>query len=942
MTIVTIVHKSKNLTPSEEDKKKFDTCAAKRNEFLRKFPKETLLDALSLDSYCLGRNEDAFCRWVTNYERWGGGAIDCHANHLAVWYSEGKLKFDSQLSKYRKANPDKTDDEIVKERVFEPLVAFINSRGEDLRIKKYTSYGQHALLQILNLYFYDEFVDISKREWIEDICKKFNLDSDKSIYAQSHAVKIFIDELVQEIGNANLTPSRVRGEIEAMLNLKKRKDVKRRDEVSSNGENLLGGFFVNKIAPCFWKLSIDDFTEGERSIYRKNTNLIMLPNSARNEKVAESRMEQGALFDNAIRKGDLVYICLGGAAQHLVRITDVRERKCELVASANGTKCSGEQLWMPDKPSTFLRVPSNELEIFSKNLLEPCFSKSVAELCKSAVIAPRYWWMNARDSEWKKSFSETLKALKVDEERHYTVFAEKEMRLKKEAFYGCREGDFIIGYSTTDNRVYSILCCSWAWFAYDTDELHKKDNFYFRKLVDFAVPVEKEQLFEDIELKKLDVWTVKGNAKQVSLSALTVSQVEAFMKLAKNLNPDLSLPISCADGSGLPKMEWADGIGRPRNLIRFGAPGTGKSFKLNDEACLNRENNKEGHFECANDRRYERVTFYPTYSYAQFVGTYKPVMKPIIGNDGKDELDAKGNVKEDISYEFVPGPFLRMLVKALNEPEKNWCLIIEEINRANAAAVFGDVFQLLDRGSDGNSEYAIAASEDIKKHLKKNLKDEGKSALTELTGSRVDSNGDVNLKIPRNMYIWATMNSADQGVFPMDTAFKRRWEFEYIGVDEEADADKKKGEDARCTKWTIDGVNYKWDKVRRVINGLLSANGVNEDKLMGPYFIQPATKEETSITLGAFSSKVLMYLWEDAGRMIRRNLFGDKIGTYSEFVEKWKNDGINVFDAAAKKDQLKKEIKDILDELIQPPSGESSKNGEPPKNETPDTLSPRG
>lgn len=335
-----------------------------------------------------------------------------------------------------------------------------------------------------------------------------------------------------------------------------------------------------------------------------------------------------------------------------------------------------------------------------------------------------------------------------------------------------------------------------------------------------------------------------------------------------------------------------------RNLIVFGAPGTGKSFEL--------EENRKNQF----PKNYERVTFYPTYSYAQFVGTYKPVMKPIIGNDGKEELDAKGNVKEDISYDFVPGPFLRMLVKALNEPEKNWCLIIEEINRANAAAVFGDVFQLLDRGSDGDSEYAIAASEDIKKHLKKKLDDNGKSKLTKLTGSQVDSDGDVNLKIPRNMYIWATMNSADQGVFPMDTAFKRRWEFEYIGVDDEA---KESG--AKCLEWTIEGCNYKWNQVRRVINGLLAVNGVNEDKLMGPYFIQPATKEETSITLGAFSSKVLMYLWEDAGRMIRRKLFGDEINTYSKLVKKWSEGkvGIRVFEDAVKrdKDKLDKQDKDI-------------------------------
>lgn len=303
-------------------------------------------------------------------------------------------------------------------------------------------------------------------------------------------------------------------------------------------------------------------------------------------------------------------------------------------------------------------------------------------------------------------------------------------------------------------------------------------------------------------------------------------------------------------GSSTDSETAAESIGYPYNRILFGAPGTGKSYIIEQNRVVFGDN-------------YERVTFHPNYSYAQFVGTYKPRPKT---KDGGIEY---------VSYEYVVGPFLRLWTKAKQNPDTNYLLIVEEINRANPAGVFGDIFQLLDRKADGISEYPITTSEDMRDYL--------------VNTNKFEASEVAEIKIPSNLYIWATMNSADQGVFPMDSAFKRRWTFEYISINEGM-------EDIEGKMITLTPYGeIEWNRLRTLINDQLTSAdlNINEDKLIGPFFISVEELDSDNIN-DIFKSKLLMYLFEDVLKHRRGKLFAPQYNTFSKIVAAYDN-GQNPF-----------------------------------------------
>lgn len=290
---------------------------------------------------------------------------------------------------------------------------------------------------------------------------------------------------------------------------------------------------------------------------------------------------------------------------------------------------------------------------------------------------------------------------------------------------------------------------------------------------------------------------------------------------------------------------------RPLQQITYGAPGTGKSHGIN--TLLKTTN-------------HVRTTFHPDSDYASFVGAYKPTMVKQEKRISYDVLDNDNKHEEEeiIAYKFVPQAFIKAYVSAWKNYPKETVLVIEEINRGNCAQIFGDLFQLLDRKDNGFSSYPIDADADIAQYLCSELKDilPNEGDVSEINNVFSENYPDgiveqikngTKLLLPNNLYIWATMNTSDQSLFPIDSAFKRRWDWKFVKI---SDAHKN---------WTIhfgDEACSWWEFIKEM-NKIIAKETSSDDKKLGYFFCKPSNEDKDFISEERFVGKVLFYLWND-------------------------------------------------------------------------------
>lgn len=288
------------------------------------------------------------------------------------------------------------------------------------------------------------------------------------------------------------------------------------------------------------------------------------------------------------------------------------------------------------------------------------------------------------------------------------------------------------------------------------------------------------------------------------------------------------LEYLAAKEENVPRIKGAE------NVLLYGVPGVGKSHEIQTKYCDDPE-------------RMERVVFHPDYTYSDFVGQILPKVE-----NGK------------LKYEFTAGPFTTLLAKAWNNPGKEYYLVIEEINRGNAPAIFGEIFQLLDRKTEdshrydpseyGESEYSITNSD---------------------IATAVFGDPEEKIRIPSNMWILATMNTADQNVFTLDTAFQRRWKLHHMKNDVMS---------AGHSKAKIEGSEIEWGTFASVINEMVADYSLemmsSEDKRLGAYFVKKNELSEEE-----FPEKVLKYLWDDAFKMKKDAVFDDKFKSLETIIE---------------------------------------------------------
>ena len=458
-----------------------------------------------------------------------------------------------------------------------------------------------------------------------------------------------------------------------------------------------------------------------------------------------------------------------------------------------------------------------------------------------------------------------------------------------------------------------------------------------------------ETQFGDAETSKYTIYHFKrddgrayfNNLKSANGFNLRAFLVEQFAVLTFERSDDgtlsIRLNIDAPQQEETPHINLVEEepvIDEPLQVIYYGAPGTGKSFTIDG---------------MTDDENSVRTTFHPDSDYASFVGAYKPTMEnvPINSIYGESVQFATGKnghpgTEKKIVYKYVPQAFLKAYVAAWSNLDTPYFLIIEEINRGNCAQIFGDLFQLLDRNNAGSSSYAIHADEDISQFLSSDnkgfaaLSDEQKDAIrafelhkdngkTQAVGQNI-LDGKL-LLLPPNLYIWATMNTSDQSLFPIDSAFKRRWNWKYMPI--EYNPLDKKTQQPIDWKFQIGDNLYSWGQFLGKINPEIYTLTESSDKQMG-YFFAKVDNATGIISEDVFLNKVLFYLWTDVFKDfdVSSELFKNKKANrsfrFTDFFED--SEALGNFIANLNLDIVEIDINSIEDE--EPLDGEASENSQ--------------
>lgn len=360
---------------------------------------------------------------------------------------------------------------------------------------------------------------------------------------------------------------------------------------------------------------------------------------------------------------------------------------------------------------------------------------------------------------------------------------------------------------------------------------------------------------------KQNGWKLKKYKESLVYKAYTTEELQNITKdFDKDLNALINIykefmvnsTTETADSDN-PSQDKEQNPDMPLQTIYFGSPGTGKSFMI-----------KEKILNGTDESFIFRTTFHPDTDYASFVGCYKPTTYDTQVRTGMSTGERTAEIsspKTHIVYKFVPQTFTNAYVKAWLNPTKNVYLVIEEINRGNCAQIFGDIFQLLDRDDNGVSEYPIKADIDLAKYLQEEL------------GLNHTGIAQGKIKLPSNLSILATMNTSDQSLFPMDSAFKRRWEWKYVPTN--VTGDKKKILKVESKEKTelfnrtqekkvlrLGMYEYDWSAFLEKINKCITDATHSDDKQLGFWFVK-TPKDSNVINVETFVSKVIFYLWSD-------------------------------------------------------------------------------